>query len=315
MRPGSNKAALPTSTLALDLGITHKESMPTPASDVIYTAPFTGAITRTAEAKFAERISVKDFGALGDGVTDDQPAFQKAVDYVRTIGGGEIFIPRGTYALGSRIDTTGANNMRLTGEGPDASVLMTTSVSAAVLFAEGSTFYRTFDNFSITSSVTARGGQYIDFNFECRGLFHRLRLQKHFNAIVLHGFEQTTLSEVFIVAPSGPGTALTCGVPFTKNVGANLNLIDCFFRGNNDLINDTPIGALALLLYDVEAVFGVNSDFANFRDQIMVVAPQAACRNLHFSQRYGSQGAVSVHGLLVQWCRCIPRRSHRCFRS
>lgn len=260
--------------------------MPTPASDVIYTAPFTGAIARTAEAKFAERISVKDFGALGDGVTDDQPAFQKAVDYVRTIGGGEIFIPRGTYALSSQIDTTGANNMRVTGEGPDASVLMTTSATASVFFAAGSTFYRTFDNFSITSSVTPRGGRYIDFAFERRGLFHRLRLQKHFDAIVLRGFEQTTLSEVFIVAPSGSGTALICGEPSTSNVGANLNLLNCFFRGNNEVINDTPIGAIALLIYDVEAVFGVNSDFANFRDQIMVVAPQAACRNLHFSQTY-----------------------------
>ncbi len=38
----------------------------------------TGAVTRTAQAKMREAISVQDFGAVGDGVTDDYPAFLAA---------------------------------------------------------------------------------------------------------------------------------------------------------------------------------------------------------------------------------------------
>jgi len=50
----------------------------TNASAVVFNSGFTGAINRTAEAKMAEILSVKDFGAVGDGVTDDTAAFNAA---------------------------------------------------------------------------------------------------------------------------------------------------------------------------------------------------------------------------------------------
>lgn len=41
--------------------------------------------------------SVRDFGAVGDGVTDDTEAIQDTVDYVASIGGGTVFFPVGVY--------------------------------------------------------------------------------------------------------------------------------------------------------------------------------------------------------------------------
>src|SRR5690349_18405659 len=41
------------------------------------------------------------FGAAGDGVTDDQPAIQAAIDAAGVAGGGTVWIPRGTYLLTS----------------------------------------------------------------------------------------------------------------------------------------------------------------------------------------------------------------------
>ncbi|MFT8599513.1 MAG: glycosyl hydrolase family 28-related protein [Leuconostoc pseudomesenteroides] len=46
----------------------------------------------------AQAINVKNFGAIGDGVTDDTRAIQKALDTFENVG-GTVFIPQGTYKI------------------------------------------------------------------------------------------------------------------------------------------------------------------------------------------------------------------------
>jgi hypothetical protein len=58
------------------------------------TAPGLGAITRTVDAKLLDTVSVKDFGAVGDGVTNDTAALQLALD---ASVGKSLFVPPGTY--------------------------------------------------------------------------------------------------------------------------------------------------------------------------------------------------------------------------
>jgi hypothetical protein len=65
------------------------------ANLVNYNQGGTGAQTRSVEAKLQESVSVKDFGAVGDGVTDDTAAIQAAIDAT----GGGLFFPEGTYAV------------------------------------------------------------------------------------------------------------------------------------------------------------------------------------------------------------------------
>jgi len=44
-------------------------------------------------------LNVRDFGAVGDGVTDDAAAIQAALDAANAAGGAEVFIPDGVYAI------------------------------------------------------------------------------------------------------------------------------------------------------------------------------------------------------------------------
>src|SRR6266498_4170379 len=44
-------------------------------------------------------FNLTDFGAVGDGVTDDGPALQNALDAMAEAGGGTLFVPAGRYAI------------------------------------------------------------------------------------------------------------------------------------------------------------------------------------------------------------------------
>lgn len=59
----------------------------------------TGAVTRTTQAKLRDFVSVKDFGAVGDGVTDDTAAIQLAFNAITD--DGIIIFPPGTYKVTS----------------------------------------------------------------------------------------------------------------------------------------------------------------------------------------------------------------------
>jgi len=59
----------------------------------------TGASNRTISSKLQELLSVKDFGAVGDGTTDDTTALQTA--FAQT--GRTVFVPAGTYRYTSSL--------------------------------------------------------------------------------------------------------------------------------------------------------------------------------------------------------------------
>lgn len=71
------------------------------ANVVQYTPAGTGAVATTVQAKLRQYVSVKDFGAVGNGVANDTAAFANAIAFLDTTGGGELYIPDGIYMLDS----------------------------------------------------------------------------------------------------------------------------------------------------------------------------------------------------------------------
>lgn len=64
----------------------------TDASLVSYNEGDSGAVTYTVQAKLRQYVSVKDFGAVGDGVTDDTIAINAALATYKS-----VYFPNGTY--------------------------------------------------------------------------------------------------------------------------------------------------------------------------------------------------------------------------
>lgn len=82
------------------------------ADNIEYNPPFANSTVETVTAKLSQTVSVKDFGAVGDGLTDDTAAIQAALD----CGAKKIYLPDGTYNFtkllirGNNIEFYGSGN-------------------------------------------------------------------------------------------------------------------------------------------------------------------------------------------------------------
>ncbi len=91
-----------------------------------------GAVTRTVQAKLRDHISVRDFGAVGNGVTNDTAAFQAFLTRLQTVG-GKGRIPAGQYLLTSTVtldlngvpsEGAGSRSVSIEGDGANATILV-----------------------------------------------------------------------------------------------------------------------------------------------------------------------------------------------
>ena len=77
--------------------VKYKEGLPNysgDSQDVRYVPAGTGAVATTVQSKLRQTVSVKDFGAVGDGSANDTTAVQNA-----TNTGKAVFFPAGTYKV------------------------------------------------------------------------------------------------------------------------------------------------------------------------------------------------------------------------
>jgi hypothetical protein len=76
-----------------------------PAQLVGFTQSGTGALARTAQGKFQDVISIKDFGADATGATDSTTAIQSAINYALSLPhGAAVYMPAGTYKISATIN-------------------------------------------------------------------------------------------------------------------------------------------------------------------------------------------------------------------
>ena len=105
-----------------------------------YASGVSSPTTQTVQDKLRQMINVKDYGAVGDGTTDDTAAIQAAIDEFQGAGnGGIVYMPPGRYKITSNLTITwphatsedSGNEVALRGAGSGLTILLDyrTSVS------------------------------------------------------------------------------------------------------------------------------------------------------------------------------------------
>lgn len=103
--------------------------------------------------KETSEINVRDFGAKGDGKTDDTAAIQSAIDVAG--GGGTVQIPRGTYMVrGLKLKTSGT---RIAGEARWGTRLVRIGGNAPLIDASGTASMTGHLRFSTIANLTLNG--------------------------------------------------------------------------------------------------------------------------------------------------------------
>ncbi|ARU23741.1 hypothetical protein RSSE_c3360 [Ralstonia solanacearum] len=113
------------------------------SSKLSYFQGAAGSKNRTIQSRLQDFVSVKDFGATGDGVTDDTNAIQAALNWAAN-SGKLLRVPAGLYIMTSGVSVTlnngtpiNSGGLRLTmiGDGPGSTCFQYSGASSPTLFA------------------------------------------------------------------------------------------------------------------------------------------------------------------------------------
>jgi hypothetical protein len=241
-----------------------------------------GAAPTTVQAKLRETVSVKDFGAVGDGVTDDTAAIQAALGS----GAKNVYFPAGQYKTTATIDRP--TTIRMYGDGAFASTIVAyhnNSIIRTAPVALAGDAYNSMEDVGIKNGPTFNSAIGIELQNLNQPSFKRIRIEQGpligmRHIFVLNGeFEEITINDCSDVALYLRSTGLA--------TGTNRNVFQCM----NMIYNDRGI------LIDLDG--GLNNVFNDIAIETGTSYPIEIvdCDQVTFNGLYLEGNAQSI------WCR------------
>jgi hypothetical protein len=199
-----------------------------------YKAAGTGAVTRTVASKLNDTVSVKDFGAVGDGFTDNTAAIQAAYNS----GVKSLYIPAGQYNFSGTI--TIPSSVQTYGAGIGESIFAGT-VATQNMFNITATNAVDFLDLTISSTITKTAGVAITYNTAAStqnnySSINRVQFMFQYTAIDFVRAAYWTVQNCYF--QMSPTNAVIVRIRnITTFDSGDASLIDNWFFGGNNAIN------------------------------------------------------------------------------
>jgi hypothetical protein len=161
----------------------------TPGSSVSFIQAGVGAITRNMQDKARESVSVKDFGAVGDGVTDDTAAIQAAINSLGTFGA--VVFPSGTFKFSG---ITISNSISIEGSGYQNGATRFLNPTATIpFFTVTGASGVSFSKFYASASVTRTNGAFISISGSSRVKFSDFYMSGHYIGLSINSSDNIVI--------------------------------------------------------------------------------------------------------------------------
>lgn len=185
--------------------MTFAEALFTSLTGVTFTQAGTGAVARSAQDKMREWVSVKDFGAVGDGSTDDTTAIAAAIAASRF-----VWMPPGTYKITSQLSIT-QNYQSLIGAGVGLVTITMAHASNVAIKVTTSPVGLDVGGFTLDRSIAATaGGTGLDFSAVIgTSKVHDLIVQNQYIGVKLGPTDYSYMSEVIVQKNYNIGISMT----------------------------------------------------------------------------------------------------------
>ena len=196
----------------------------TQGSSLVGYVPASGPPGRTVQAKLRDVVSVKDFGAVGDGTTNDTTALQAAIAYCESAtqyGGRALYIPGGRYLITGAL-TLGKEFITIFGDGAWESQIYAVGLSTGALATANIEYLRPFlHDFGIVNTGTGKG---IDFS----NIFGQVYLGELKNLYIESGDDGFYAPRFFSMVMMNVSSLSRTGHSFRVACGPGVNWIGCY---------------------------------------------------------------------------------------